>query len=139
MMMSRHRFEGSLAGGGGLLGGRKGADQFKKAHDDYSAIMVEAIGDRLAEAFAEYLHKRVRDEWGFGRTEKLSNDDLIEEKYRGIRPAPGYPACPDHTEKALLWELLDAEAQAGITLTESFAMNPGSSVSGLYFAHPEAK
>jgi 5-methyltetrahydrofolate--homocysteine methyltransferase len=115
------------------------ADQFKKAHDDYSAIMVEAIGDRLAEAFAEYLHKRVRDEWGFGRTEKLSNDELIEEKYRGIRPAPGYPACPDHTEKALLWELLDAEKQTGITLTESFAMNPGSSVSGLYFAHPEAK
>jgi len=115
------------------------ADEFKKAHDDYSAIMVEAIGDRLAEAFAEYLHKRVRDEWGFGRTEKLSNDDLIEEKYRGIRPAPGYPACPDHTEKALLWELLDAEKQTGITLTESFAMNPGSSVSGLYFAHPEAK
>jgi 5-methyltetrahydrofolate--homocysteine methyltransferase len=115
------------------------ADEFKKAHDDYSAIMVEAIGDRLAEAFAEYLHKRVRDEWGFGRTEKLSNDELIEEKYRGIRPAPGYPACPDHTEKALLWELLDAEKQTGITLTESFAMNPGSSVSGLYFAHPEAK
>jgi 5-methyltetrahydrofolate--homocysteine methyltransferase len=115
------------------------ADEFKKAHDDYSAIMVEAIGDRLAEAFAEYLHKRVRDEWGFGRAENLSNDDLIEEKYRGIRPAPGYPACPDHTEKALLWELLDAEKQTGITLTESFAMNPGSSVSGLYFAHPEAK
>jgi 5-methyltetrahydrofolate--homocysteine methyltransferase len=115
------------------------ADEFKKAHDDYSAIMVEAISDRLAEALAEYLHKRVRDEWGFGRTEKLSNDELIEEKYRGIRPAPGYPACPDHTEKALLWELLDAEKQTGITLTESFAMNPGSSVSGLYFGHPEAK
>jgi len=115
------------------------ADEFKKAHDDYSAIMVEAIGDRLAEAFAEYLHKRVRDEWGFGKAENLSTDDLIEEKYRGIRPAPGYPACPDHTEKAALWELLDAEKQTDITLTESFAMNPGSSVSGLYFAHPDSK
>jgi 5-methyltetrahydrofolate--homocysteine methyltransferase len=115
------------------------ADEFKRAHDDYSAIMVEAIGDRLAEAFAECLHKQVRDEWGFGRTEILTTDDLIEEKYRGIRPAPGYPACPDHTEKATLWQLLDAEARTGITLTESFAMNPGSSVSGLYFGHPDAK
>jgi 5-methyltetrahydrofolate--homocysteine methyltransferase len=115
------------------------ADEFKKAHDDYSAIMIEAIADRLAEAFAEWLHKQARDEWGFGKTEKLSTDDLIEEKYRGIRPAPGYPAYPDHTEKATLWKLLDAEAQTGITLTESFAMNPGSSVSGLYFGHPESK
>jgi 5-methyltetrahydrofolate--homocysteine methyltransferase len=115
------------------------ADQFKQAHDDYSAIMVEAIGDRLAEAFAEYLHKRVRDEWGFGKAEKLTPDDLIAEKYRGIRPAPGYPACPDHTEKAAIWDLLDAERQTGIALTESFAMNPGSSVSGFYFAHPEAR
>jgi methylmalonyl-CoA mutase cobalamin-binding subunit len=115
------------------------ADQFKQAHDDYSAIMIEAIGDRLAEALAEWLHKRVRDEWGFGRAENLTHDDLIAEKYRGIRPAPGYPACPDHTEKATLWELLDAEKHTGIQLTESFAMNPGASVSGLYFAHPEAK
>jgi 5-methyltetrahydrofolate--homocysteine methyltransferase len=115
------------------------ADQFKQAHDDYSAIMIEAIGDRLAEAFAEFLHKRVRDEWGFGRAENLTHDDLIAEKYRGIRPAPGYPACPDHTEKATLWELLDAEQHTGIQLTESFAMNPGASVSGLYFAHPESK
>ncbi|MFN3409732.1 MAG: vitamin B12 dependent-methionine synthase activation domain-containing protein, partial [Limisphaerales bacterium] len=115
------------------------ADEFKRAHDDYSAILIEAVGDRLAEAFAEYLHKRVRDEWGFGRAENFTNEDLIAEKYRGIRPAAGYPACPDHTEKAVLWALLDVERHTGITLTESFAMNPGSSVSGLYFAHPEAK
>jgi 5-methyltetrahydrofolate--homocysteine methyltransferase len=114
-------------------------EKFKAAHDDYNAILAEAIADRLAEAFAEYLHKRVRDEWGFGRAEKFSNDDLIQEKYRGIRPAPGYPACPDHTEKAILWDLLDAEQHTGIKLTESFAMYPGASVSGLYFAHPESK
>jgi 5-methyltetrahydrofolate--homocysteine methyltransferase len=112
---------------------------FKAKHDDYNAIMAEALADRLAEAFAEYLHKRVRDEWGFGRAEKLTTDDLIQEKYRGIRPAAGYPACPDHTEKAILWDLLDAEQHTGIKLTESFAMWPGASVSGLYFAHPEAK
>jgi 5-methyltetrahydrofolate--homocysteine methyltransferase len=112
---------------------------FKAKHDDYNAIMAEAIADRLAEAFAEYLHKRVRDEWGFGHAEKLTTDDLIQEKYRGIRPAAGYPACPDHTEKAILWDLLDAEQHAGIKLTESFAMYPGASVSGLYFAHPESK
>jgi len=112
---------------------------FKAKHDDYNAIMAEAIADRLAEAFAEYLHKRVRDEWGFGRAEKLTTDDLIQEKYRGIRPAAGYPACPDHTEKAILWNLLDAEQHTGIKLTESFAMWPGASVSGLYFAHPESK
>ncbi|HTB83627.1 MAG TPA: methionine synthase [Candidatus Sulfotelmatobacter sp.] len=114
-------------------------ERFKAQHDDYNAIMAEAIADRLAEAFAEYLHKRVRDEWGFGRSENLSSDDLIAEKYRGIRPAPGYPACPDHTEKATLWDLLDAEKHTGIRLTESFAMYPGASVSGLYFAHPESK
>ena len=114
-------------------------EQFKAQHDDYNAIMAEAIADRLAEAFAEYLHKRVRDEWGFGRAENLSTDDLIAEKYRGIRPAPGYPACPDHTEKAIIWDLLDAEQHTSIKLTESFAMHPGSSVSGLYFAHPESK
>jgi 5-methyltetrahydrofolate--homocysteine methyltransferase len=101
--------------------------------------MAEALADRLAEAFAEYLHKRVRDEWGFGKAEKLTSEELIDEKYRGIRPAPGYPACPDHTEKAILWDLLDAEKHTGIKLTESFAMWPGSSVSGLYFAHPESK
>jgi 5-methyltetrahydrofolate--homocysteine methyltransferase len=113
--------------------------QFKAAHDDYNAIMAEALADRLAEAFAEYLHKRVRDEWGFGRAENFSKDDLIAEKYRGIRPAPGYPACPDHTEKATIWELLDVERNTSMRLTESFAMWPGSSVSGLYFAHPESK
>ncbi len=113
--------------------------KFRADNDDYNAIMAEALADRLAEAFAEYLHKRVRDEWGFGKTEGLSTDDMIEEKYRGIRPAAGYPACPDHTEKQLLWDLLDAEKNTGIKLTESFAMWPGSSVSGLYFSHPESK
>jgi 5-methyltetrahydrofolate--homocysteine methyltransferase len=115
------------------------ADAYKKEHDDYNAIMLEAIADRLAEAYAEALHQRVRQIWGFGKTENLSAQDLIEEKYRGIRPAPGYPACPDHTEKATLWTLLDVDKTAGIRLTENFAMWPGSSVSGLYFAHPEAK
>jgi len=114
-------------------------EKFKAAHDDYNAILAEAIADRLAEAFAEFLHKRVRDEWGFGKLEKLTLADLIEEKYRGIRPAAGYPACPDHTEKEILWDLLDAEKHTGIKLTESFAMWPGSSVSGLYFAHPDSK
>jgi len=114
-------------------------EKFKAAHDDYNAILAEAIADRLAEAFAEYLHKRVRDEWGFGKLEKLTTADLIEEKYRGIRPAAGYPACPDHTEKGTLWDLLDVEQHTGIKLTENFAMWPGSSVSGLYFAHPDAK
>jgi len=114
-------------------------EKFKADHDDYNAILAEAIADRLAEAFAEYLHKRVRDEWGFGKLEKLTTADLIEEKYRGIRPAAGYPASPDHTEKEILWDLLDVEKHTGIKLTESFAMWPGSSVSGLYFAHPESK
>ena len=114
-------------------------EDYKAAHDDYNAILAEAIADRLAEAFAEYLHKRARDEWGFGKLEKLTTADLIEEKYRGIRPAAGYPSCPDHTEKEALWKLLDAEKNSGIKLTESFAMWPGSSVSGLYFAHPESK
>jgi 5-methyltetrahydrofolate--homocysteine methyltransferase len=113
--------------------------QFKAGHDDYNAIMAEALADRLAEAFAEFLHKRVREEWGFGKLEKLTSEDLIAEKYRGIRPAAGYPACPDHTEKGILWKLLDVEKHAGIKLTESFAMWPGSSVSGLYFAHPKSK
>jgi 5-methyltetrahydrofolate--homocysteine methyltransferase len=115
------------------------ARQFEEDHDDYNAIMTKALADRLAEAFAEYLHERVRREWGFGLTEHLSKEELIQEKYRGIRPAAGYPACPDHTEKATLFELLHAAENAGIQLTESFAMWPGASVSGLYFAHPEAK
>jgi 5-methyltetrahydrofolate--homocysteine methyltransferase len=114
-------------------------ERFKRDHDDYNAIMAEALADRLAEAFAEYLHHRVRKEWGYGRDENLTNDELIQEKYRGIRPAAGYPACPDHTEKFILWKLLDVERAAGIKLTESAAMWPGSSVSGLYFAHPQAK
>jgi 5-methyltetrahydrofolate--homocysteine methyltransferase len=114
-------------------------EKFKAEHDDYNAILAEAIADRLAEAFAEFLHKRVRDEWGFGKLEKLTAADLIEEKYRGIRPAAGYPASPDHTEKEILWDLLDVEKHTGIKLTESFAMWPGSSVSGLYFAHPKSK
>jgi len=114
-------------------------EAFKAKHDDYNAILAEAIADRLAEAFAEYLHKRSRDEWGFGKLEKLTTADLIEEKYRGIRPAAGYPASPDHTEKEILWDLLDVEKHTGIKLTESFAMWPGSSVSGLYFAHPDSK
>jgi hypothetical protein len=113
--------------------------KFKADHDDYNAIMAEALADRLAEAFAEYLHKRVREEWGFGKLEKLTTEDIIAEEYRGIRPAAGYPACPDHTEKGTLWKLLDVEKNADIKLTESFAMWPGSSVSGLYFAHPESK
>ena len=101
--------------------------------------MVSALADRLAEAFAEMLHQRARQDWGFGVDEGLDNEQLIKEKYRGIRPAAGYPACPDHTEKATLWELLNAESQTGISLTESFAMWPGAAVSGLYFAHPEAR
>jgi 5-methyltetrahydrofolate--homocysteine methyltransferase len=115
------------------------ARQFEDDHDDYNAIMTKALADRLAEAFAEYLHERVRREWSYGQKEKLTKEDLIQEKYRGIRPAAGYPACPDHTEKATLFELLQAEKIAGIQLTESFAMWPGASVSGLYFAHPDAK
>jgi 5-methyltetrahydrofolate--homocysteine methyltransferase len=114
-------------------------DQFKAAHDDYNAIMAEALADRLAEAFAECLHKRAREDWGYGRDEKLSSDELIHEKYRGIRPAPGYPACPDHTEKSTLWKLLDVKKNAGIELTESYAMWPGSSVSGFYLAHPASR
>jgi 5-methyltetrahydrofolate--homocysteine methyltransferase len=121
------------------IGLKEIVEGFKARHDDYNAILAEALADRLAEAFAEYLHKRVREEWGYGKGEKLAPEDLIAEKYRGIRPAAGYPACPDHTEKAALWDLLDAEKHTGIRLTESFAMYPGASVSGLYFAHPESK
>jgi 5-methyltetrahydrofolate--homocysteine methyltransferase len=121
------------------IGLRELCDSYRSKHDDYNAIMAEALADRLAEAFAECLHKRVREEWGYGRAENLSNEDLIHEKYRGIRPAPGYPACPDHTEKGPLWHLLNVCANTGIQITESFAMWPGSSVSGLYFAHPESR
>jgi 5-methyltetrahydrofolate--homocysteine methyltransferase len=114
-------------------------ERFEKDHDDYNSIMTKALADRLAEGFAELVHKKAREEWGYGASENLSHEDLIRERYRGIRPAPGYPACPDHTEKRTLFNLLKAEEKTGITLTESFAMYPASSVSGLYFAHPEAK
>ena len=114
--------------------------EFEAVHDDYHAILLKALADRFAEAFAERMHERMRKEWwGFASDENLDNNTLIAEGYRGIRPAPGYSACPDHTEKALLFELLDVPAQAGITLTESMAMYPAASVSGWYFSHPESK
>jgi 5-methyltetrahydrofolate--homocysteine methyltransferase len=114
--------------------------KFEEANDDYSAILLKALADRFAEAFAEYLHEKVRKEyWGYDSTENLSNEALIEENYRGIRPAPGYPACPEHTEKRTLFSLMDVEAKAGIILTESCAMYPAASVSGWYFSHPESK
>lgn len=115
------------------------AHRFKDAGDDYSAILAQSLGDRFAEALAEYIHKQIRDRWGFGKSEELAVEDLIKEKYRGIRPAAGYPACPDHTEKATLWDLLSAQEHTGVSLTESFAMNPGSSVSGLYFGNADAR
>jgi 5-methyltetrahydrofolate--homocysteine methyltransferase len=121
------------------IGLKQLCDSFRAENDDYNAILAEALADRLAEAFAECLHKRVRDAWGYGLSENLSPAELIQEKYRGIRPAAGYPACPDHTEKGQLWQLLDVEANTGMKITESFAMWPGSSVSGLYFAHPEVR
>jgi 5-methyltetrahydrofolate--homocysteine methyltransferase len=114
-------------------------EKFEKDHDDYNALMTKALADRLAEGLAELIHKRARIEWGFGQDENLSNTDLVRERYRGIRPAPGYPALPDHTEKRLLFDLLCAEKSAGIHLTENFAMYPASSVSGFYFSHPESK
>jgi 5-methyltetrahydrofolate--homocysteine methyltransferase len=113
--------------------------RFDQDHDDYNSIMAKALADRLAEAFAEYLHQRIRQQWRYGRQEQLTSEDLIREKYRGIRPAPGYPACPDHTEKRTLFDLLRVETHTGITLTESFAMLPAAAVSGWYFAHPHAK
>ena len=121
------------------LGEEEVAQRFREDHDDYNAIMVQALGDRLSEAFAELMHERVRKEfWGYAADEQLNNEALIKEKYRGIRPAPGYPACPEHTEKGLLWELVDAEKNSGIKLTESYAMSPGSAVSGFYFSHPDS-
>jgi 5-methyltetrahydrofolate--homocysteine methyltransferase len=122
------------------LGAADRVAAFKKANDDYSAIMLEALADRLAEAFAERLHERVRKEfWGYAPGESLGSEALIAEKYTGIRPAPGYPACPEHTEKRTIWQLLDVEASTGIELTESMAMWPGAAVSGLYLAHPQAR
>ena len=121
------------------IGLKEVCDGFRAKHDDYNAIMAEALADRLAEAFAECLHKRVRDEWGYGREENLTPAELIQEGYRGVRPAPGYPASPDHTEKGTIWRLLDVEKNTGMLITESFAMWPGSSVSGIYFAHPQSR
>jgi 5-methyltetrahydrofolate--homocysteine methyltransferase len=115
------------------------AKEFERQNDDYQSIMVKALGDRFAEALAEYLHKKVRGLFGYGVDENLSVDALIREEYRGIRPAPGYPACPDHTEKGKLWSLLKVKESIGLSLTESYAMTPGSSVSGFYFAHPDSK
>ena len=122
------------------IGIEKHLEKFEAEHDDYSSIMMKALADRLAEAFAERLHQRVREEfWGYDPAENLSNEDLIQEKYKGVRPAPGYPGCPDHTEKITLFQLLDAENQTGIQLTENLAMYPASSVSGLYYAHPDSR
>ena len=122
------------------LGAPELVEQFKQANDDYNAIMIEALADRLAESFAEWLHKHVRTEiWGHVADEGLSNDELIAEKYQGIRPAPGYPACPEHTGKDTLWDMADVEANTGIQLTESRAMWPGAAVSGWYFSHPESR
>ena len=124
----------------GGIGERELADEYKANGDDYNAIMIQAVADRLAEAFAEYLHERVRKEiWGYATDENLSNKELIREKYQGIRPAPGYPACPEHTEKATLWELLNVEKTIEMSLTTSYAMWPGASVSGWYFSHPDSR
>jgi 5-methyltetrahydrofolate--homocysteine methyltransferase len=121
------------------LGAEELAERFAGEHDDYAAIMVKALADRLAEALAEWLHERARKDWGYGREETLTKDDIIRERYRGIRPAPGYPACPDHTEKRSLFDLLGGEKNVGIELTETFAMRPGASVCGFYFSHPQAR
>jgi len=122
------------------IGIEEHVERFEAEHDDYSSIVLKALADRLAEALAEYMHERARQEfWGYASDEQFDNADLIAEKYRGIRPAPGYPACPDHTEKAKLWELLDVEASIGLKLTDSYAMYPTAAVSGFYFAHPDAK
>ncbi|MEO1618494.1 MAG: vitamin B12 dependent-methionine synthase activation domain-containing protein, partial [Planctomycetota bacterium] len=121
------------------IGADELAAKFKADLDDEQSIIVQAVADRCAEAFAELLHKQAREDWSFGAEESLSTEDLIDEKYRGIRPAAGYPACPDHTEKRTLFDLLDAEANTTVELTSSYAMSPGASVSGLYFAHPDAR
>jgi 5-methyltetrahydrofolate--homocysteine methyltransferase len=134
----RHDYLGAFAVTSGL-GIEQHLERFQRDHDDYHSILLKALADRLAEAFAEALHARARRDWGFGQTENLSNDDLIDEKYRGIRPAPGYPACPDHTEKRPLFDLLKATENTGIELTESFAMYPAAAVSGWYFGHPQAR
>ena len=123
-----------------LIGADEKAARFEADHDDYNAILLKALADRLAEAFAERLHERVRREfWAYAEGENLDSEDLVKELYQGIRPAPGYPACPDHTAKMDLFGLLEAEKNAGISLTESFAMTPAASVSGYYFSHPEAR
>lgn len=134
----REDFIGAFAVTAGI-GADELAQQYRDKQDDYSAIMAQAVADRLAEAFAECLHHRVRQQWTYGVDETLSTDEMIDEKYRGIRPAAGYPACPDHTEKRALFDLLQAEKNADIHLTESYAMKPGASVSGLYFAHPQSR
>ncbi|MCA9793907.1 MAG: methionine synthase, partial [Candidatus Eremiobacteraeota bacterium] len=129
--------------GGFAVSSGQGLDElvaeFEAQHDDYHAIMARALADRLAEAFAEYLHRQARSDWNYGKQEDLTVEELLAEKYRGIRPAPGYPACPDHSLKVVLWKLLEVEEATGIKLTESLAMWPASSVSGLYFAHPQAR
>jgi 5-methyltetrahydrofolate--homocysteine methyltransferase len=134
----RHDYIGAFAVTAGI-GCDEIAAHFDREHDDYNSIMTKALADRLAEAFAEWLHERVRREWGYGKAENLTNEELIDEKYRGIRPAPGYPSQPDHTEKRNLFRLLDAERHTGIRLTESYAMHPAASVCGLYFAHPHSR
>jgi len=133
----REDWVGAFAVTAGLGAGELAA-RYEAEHDDYKAIIAKALADRLAEACAEWLHARVRAEWGYGRDESLSNAELIEEKYRGIRPAFGYPACPDHTEKEGLFRLLGAE-EVGMKLTESYAMTPPASVSGIYLAHPDSR
>ncbi|WP_462137746.1 methionine synthase [Candidatus Mycalebacterium sp.] len=117
----------------------KYAEKFRRTGDDYTSIIVKALADRIAESLAEMMHKKAREIWGYGKNENLSNEELIKEKYKGVRPAPGYPSCPDHTGKLAIWKLLDAEKHTGVSLTETLAMNPASSVSGFYFAHPQAK
>ena len=134
------RLRGRIRGHGGYRARRRAWRSFEAAHDDYSAIVLKALADRLAEAFAERLHQHVRTElWGYAGDERLDNAELIAEAYRGIRPAPGYPACPDHTEKQTLWDLMDVERNTGIRLTETFAMLPTAAVSGWYFSHPGAR
>jgi 5-methyltetrahydrofolate--homocysteine methyltransferase len=124
----------------GIFGAQELADSYRAKEDDYNAIMAQAIADRFAEAFAEYLHKQIRTKhWGYAANEDLTNQDLIKESYKGIRPAPGYPACPDHLEKETIWELLEVEKLIGVKLTESLAMWPAAAVSGYYFGNPEAK